>query len=91
MAYKKFLYQKIKITWLKLGDDCTGYFYAAMKGRKTQNRVLSFIDNGVKVDDFQRVMQHFLNHFKSFIGTECSPPSKLDRKYIAMGNSLTIE
>lgn len=32
-AYEKFLHQKSKITWLRLGDDCTSYFHSSMKSR----------------------------------------------------------
>lgn len=38
VAYEKFLHQKSKITWLKLGDEGTGYFHASMRSRSTQRQ-----------------------------------------------------
>lgn len=52
IAYEKFLHQKSKITWLRLGDEGTGYFHSTMKSRGLHNRILSFMENGVRVDNF---------------------------------------
>lgn len=71
-AYEQFLHQKSKITWLRLSDDCTGYFHAAMKSRDVKNRILSFVQNGTRIEDFNQVVDHFLNHFKTFMGTTSS-------------------
>lgn len=88
LAYEKFLHQKSKITWLRLGDDGTGYFHASLKGREAQNRILSFLDNGPLLDDFEKVRMHFLNHFKSFMGTESPANGAIDMKFVTQGPVL---
>lgn len=51
-----------------------------MKSRVTHNRILSFIDNGIRIDDFQLVVNHFLSHFQLFMGTDTPPSTRLDMK-----------
>lgn len=67
-AYEKFVYQKNTITWLKLGHDSTGFFHASSKSQ-ARNRIPTYLDNGVCVDSFEKVKAHFINHFKSSMGT----------------------
>lgn len=90
-AYEKFLHQKSKVIWLRLGDECSGYFHVAMKSRNSLSRILSYIDNGIRMDNFQLLVSYFLNHFKPFTGIECPLSAKLDMNYVAMGPSLSID
>lgn len=91
LAYEKFLYQKSKVTWMKFGDDCSSYFHSAIKSRGARNRILSYMDNGVRVDDFGKVVEHFMNHFQSIMGTGSLSGGKLDRKFVSLRNTLSIE
>lgn len=63
LAYEKFLHQKSKVTWIKFGDEISSYFHAAIKSRGAKNRILSYMENGVRVVDFGKVVEHFMNHF----------------------------
>lgn len=90
-AYEKFLHQKSKITWLRLGGSGTGYFHAVMKSRMVQSRIFSFMDNGVRIDDFQEVVSHFLDHFTSYMGSNIPVTSRVVMKYIKMGSCLSVD
>lgn len=50
-----------------------GFFYTSMKSRGNFNRILSFVENGVHIDNFVHVKSHFIDHFKNFMGTSASP------------------
>lgn len=69
ITYEKFMHQKSKITWLRLGDSGSGYFHASMKSRGTKDRILSYNEGGCKVDKFVKVVNHFIHHFKAIMGT----------------------
>lgn len=62
-----------------------------MKSRSTHNRIISFIDNGVRIDDFNRVVEHFLGHFKAFMGMDSLASGVVDPKIVSLGNALTID
>ncbi|XP_062103512.1 uncharacterized protein LOC133814586 [Humulus lupulus] len=68
--YASFIYQKSKIDWLRFGDSNSSFFHASLKKRKLANRIVSFVsDDGKIVDDYDKVTDHFLVHFKNFLGT----------------------
>lgn len=48
ISYEKFVHQKSKVNWLRLGDSGSGYFHAIMKSRGTKNRILPHMDNGFR-------------------------------------------
>lgn len=83
--------KKSKITWSRLGDDCTTYFHASMKSRAAKNRILSFIENGIHIDEYGKVVGQFLAHFQTFKGTVSRATGILDSHIIACGNVLTID
>lgn len=49
------------------------------------------MDNGVRIDDYGKVVEHFLGHFQSIMGTDSFTGGNLDRKFVSIGNTLTIE
>lgn len=69
IADEKFLQQKCKVSWLKLGDDGTDFFHASIKSRNVQDEVLSYLDSGTQINGFCLVVKHFLSHFRSIMGT----------------------
>lgn len=91
VAYEKYLHQNNKITWLRLGDDCTNYFHAAMKSWRTKKRILSYMDNGIRVDSFEMVVNHFLHHFHSFMDTESMVSEKVNHQFISCGKILSVD
>uniref|UniRef100_A0A803NL01 Reverse transcriptase zinc-binding domain-containing protein n=1 Tax=Cannabis sativa TaxID=3483 RepID=A0A803NL01_CANSA len=67
------------------------YFHAIIKKRRAENQVCSFTVNGVVVDEYDKVVEHFLNHFRNFMGRQSSTSRRLDEDCLEFGNKLTIE
>ncbi|KAM6596017.1 hypothetical protein CsatA_006541 [Cannabis sativa] len=68
--YGSLLKQKSKVDWIKFGDENSAYFHACIKNRRDTNRIASFVnEQGQVVEDYSKVVHHFLSHFKSFVGS----------------------
>ncbi|XP_062085742.1 uncharacterized protein LOC133791849 [Humulus lupulus] len=90
--YHKFLSQRSKITWLQKGDSNTSYFHAFLKKRRMDNRIVSFMtEQGIIVDKFSDVVEHFLNHFRSFMGSNSSVTSRLNLSCLEQGAKLSLD
>ncbi|XP_062113734.1 uncharacterized protein LOC133824773 [Humulus lupulus] len=90
--YHSFLMQRSKIDWLRKGDSNTAYFHAYLKKRRAENIIASFInEQGNLVDNFSEVVSHFLNHFRSIMGSPSSAKQKIDTRCIALGPKLNID
>ncbi|XP_062118491.1 uncharacterized protein LOC133832123 [Humulus lupulus] len=90
--YHKFLRQRNKITWLQKGDSNTSYFHACLKKRKMENRITTFIiDQGMINDNFSEVVEHFLNHFRSYMGSNSSVNTRLNMSCIEQGSKLSLD
>ncbi|GKC89451.1 hypothetical protein Tco_1150100 [Tanacetum coccineum] len=64
---ERFLMQKAKVEWLKLGDANTAYFHKVMKSQASRNRIDSVTtSNGVCVDGDQ-VPLAFIDHYTDFL------------------------
>lgn len=61
-----------------------------MKSRMTHNRILSFIKDDKRVEDFGRVIDHFLYHFQNIMGTNSQDTRIIDPYIIACGKVLYI-
>ncbi|GKC38344.1 hypothetical protein Tco_1050728 [Tanacetum coccineum] len=67
---ERFLKQKAKIEWLRVGDSNSAYFHKAVKGRVSRSRIdVVFDSNGVlfKAD---QVPLAFVNHYAAFLGQQ---------------------
>ncbi|XP_062089750.1 uncharacterized protein LOC133796296 [Humulus lupulus] len=90
--YHSFLAQRSKLTWLRKGDMNIAYFHACLKNRKEENRIATYItEQGRVVDNFSDVVSHFLNHFRSFMGSPSSATKKINRQCVEMGSKLSID
>ncbi|XP_062114171.1 uncharacterized protein LOC133825211 [Humulus lupulus] len=90
--YHSFLMQRSKIDWIRKGDSNTAYFHAYLKKRRAENRIASFInEQGSLVDNFSEVVSHFLNHFRSIMGSPSSAKQKINTHCIALGPKLNID
>ncbi|XP_060967001.1 uncharacterized protein LOC133035175 [Cannabis sativa] len=89
--YSVFLRQQSKVSWLQNGDDNTRYFHSFLKKRRLENRITTFERNGMIVDDYNQVVEHFLNHFRNFMGKKSSATKRLDKHCINQGPVLSIE
>ncbi|XP_062110882.1 uncharacterized protein LOC133822521 [Humulus lupulus] len=90
--YHSFLAQRSKLTWLRKGDMNTAYFHACLKKRKEENRIATYItEQGRVVDNFPEVVSHFLDHFRSFMGSPSSATKKINLHCVEMGSKLSID
>ncbi|XP_062118480.1 uncharacterized protein LOC133832113 [Humulus lupulus] len=71
--YRSYLIQRSKVTWIQKGDENNSYFHACIKKRREENRIVSFLnDQGDVITDYNAVVSHFLDHFRSYIGSYSS-------------------
>ncbi|XP_062114518.1 uncharacterized protein LOC133825618 [Humulus lupulus] len=90
--YRSFLIQRSKVTWLQKGDDNNSYFHACIKKRREENRIVSFQnEQGVVIDDYNKVVHHFLDHFRGYMGSTSSAISTINSQCIDLGPCLGIE
>ncbi|XP_062075679.1 uncharacterized protein LOC133779783 [Humulus lupulus] len=90
--YHSFFDQRSKITWLRKGDMNTSYFHACLKKRKEENRIATYIpEHGRVVDNFPDVVSHFLDHFRSFMGSPSSATKKINMQCLEMGTKHSID
>ncbi|XP_062081288.1 uncharacterized protein LOC133786089 [Humulus lupulus] len=90
--YISFLIQRSKVTWLQRGDDNNAYFHVCIKKRREENRIVSFLnEQGVIIDDYNKVVHHFLDHFRGYMGSTSSTNSTFNSQCIELGPCLDIE
>ncbi|XP_056698461.1 uncharacterized protein [Spinacia oleracea] len=69
-AYLDFLKQKVKVEWIKVGDENTSFFHQSIKSRRLQNQVYNIFDkDGVWRDKPDEVSDAFLTHYKELLGS----------------------
>ncbi|XP_062114275.1 uncharacterized protein LOC133825333 [Humulus lupulus] len=76
--YHSFLAQRSKITWLRKGDMNTSFFHACLKKRRVENGIATYItDQGRLIDNFHDVVSHFVEHFRSYLGSLSSATGRI--------------
>ncbi|GKD88950.1 hypothetical protein Tco_1364457, partial [Tanacetum coccineum] len=89
ITQERFLKQKAKVEWLRVGDSNSAYFHKKVKGRISRNRI-NVVTN-LKGDTFtdDHVAKAFVTHYKAFLGQpgENTPFSDLNLFY----NRLDVE
>ncbi|XP_062089601.1 uncharacterized protein LOC133796135 [Humulus lupulus] len=91
-AYASFLYQQSKVDWMRFGDENSSLFYSSMKKRKRLNRIVSFVDEQGSVEvDYPKVVNHFTQHFQSFLGETSATSGLVDTSIVLSGPILSIE
>ncbi|XP_062118462.1 uncharacterized protein LOC133832094 [Humulus lupulus] len=90
--YRSYLIQRSKVTWLQKGDENNSYFHACIKKRREENRIVSFMnDQGDIIADYNVVVHHFLDHFRSYMGSHSSTTSLDNTDCIELGPCLDID
>uniref|UniRef100_A0A803PYC3 Reverse transcriptase domain-containing protein n=1 Tax=Cannabis sativa TaxID=3483 RepID=A0A803PYC3_CANSA len=90
--YLSFLKQRSKINWLQKGDENTSFFHASLKKRKMENRITSYVDeNGNVIDEFPDVVNHFMEHFRGYMGTKSLTHLKLNKECIGQAHRPNFE
>ncbi|GKE53615.1 hypothetical protein Tco_1488771, partial [Tanacetum coccineum] len=65
---EKFLKQKAKIEWLKVGDSNSAYFHKAVKSRISRSQIDVITDATGAVFHNDDVAKAFINHYEIFLG-----------------------
>ncbi|XP_062075282.1 uncharacterized protein LOC133779324 [Humulus lupulus] len=90
--YDSYLRQRSKVNWLRFGDDNTAYFHACLKQRKASNRITSFINDVGQINEkFEDVVAHFLNHFRSIMGSHSKASVPIQRECFIHGGILSLD
>ncbi|XP_062080364.1 uncharacterized protein LOC133785126 [Humulus lupulus] len=88
--YASFISQKSD--WLRFGDENSSFFHASLKKRKIANTIVTFVSDGGRVEDnYQKVVNHFLQHFKNFLGSSSKALCYIDPVTIALGPVLNFD
>ncbi|GKF14543.1 hypothetical protein Tco_0056005, partial [Tanacetum coccineum] len=64
----RFLNQKAKIEWLRVGDSNSAYFHKAVKGRVSRSRINVVSDSNDVLFYVDQVPMAFVNHYAAFLG-----------------------
>ncbi|XP_062103395.1 uncharacterized protein LOC133814454 [Humulus lupulus] len=89
--YSSFLKQQSKIKWVNFSDENSRYFHAIMRKRRLENRITSFCVGDKIEDDYSTVVEHFLNHFRKFMGSSSSATEGIDLTCLNKGRRLSLE
>ncbi|XP_062106667.1 uncharacterized protein LOC133818004 [Humulus lupulus] len=90
--YESFLRQKSKLDWLRFGDDNTAYFHACLKQRRASNCITSVVnESGQSIENFDVVVDHFVNHFKKIMGSKSMASSTIQKSCFELGHQLTLD
>uniref|UniRef100_A0A803PUM5 DUF4283 domain-containing protein n=1 Tax=Cannabis sativa TaxID=3483 RepID=A0A803PUM5_CANSA len=90
--YHSFLRQRSKIDWLCKGDENNAFFHAFLKKRRMENGIVAYTnEQGEVVDKFPEVVKHFVNHFRSYMGSSDKPTLTLRNDCMNQGKCLNIE
>ncbi|KAF4352150.1 hypothetical protein F8388_012274 [Cannabis sativa] len=83
--------QQSKVNWVKFSDENSSYFHAIMRKRRLENRITTFMKGDVIIDDYEKVVNHFIKHFENFMGSKSSATSIIDEESVKHGNCLNLE
>ncbi|XP_062086443.1 uncharacterized protein LOC133792553 [Humulus lupulus] len=90
-CYASFLKQQSKLNWIKFSDDNSRFFHAFMRKRRVDNRISSFTIGGKTEEDYFKVVEHFLSHFKKFMGKGNLASVAIDHSCFMQGNRLSLD
>lgn len=85
------LKQQCKADWMTYGDDCTRYFFAKAKQRKTASYIYELQDEQGNVNQgFPAVATIMQKYYKGLLGEHDIQRCSIDPQVMCMGNTLTI-
>lgn len=87
----KMLMQRIKIDWLRMGDDNTAYFHAYLKAKQNMNsmRMIQRQD-GTVLKDQKDIANEVMQFYGSLMGQSCDILEKVDIDAMRRGNQLNM-
>ncbi|KAF4396323.1 hypothetical protein G4B88_019123 [Cannabis sativa] len=76
------LSQQSKVNWIKFSDENLSYFHVVMRKRRLENEITTFTTGDTIVDDFEEVVNHFVKHFETSMGSKSTGSSTIDEACI---------
>jgi len=77
--------QQCKAKWITYGDECTKYFFAKVKQRKTASYIFELQDEHCMMNQgFLVVVNITLNYYKGLLGEEQSYRRQIDPEVTSM-------
>ncbi|KAI8560175.1 hypothetical protein RHMOL_Rhmol04G0235700 [Rhododendron molle] len=62
--------QKSRIQWLKLGDQCTSYFFKSVTNARNRNKITSLVlEDGSITHDIDVIKSNFVNIYTNLLGS----------------------
>ncbi|KAM3233267.1 hypothetical protein P3L10_018626 [Capsicum annuum] len=87
-----FLQQRSKVTWIRLGDDNTRYFYAVIKHKRLQQVITHIKDKtGVVQTERVAIAQVLVEYYEEMLGTRERNRVKACGSILQNGYHLTID
>ncbi|XP_016456628.2 uncharacterized protein LOC107780588 [Nicotiana tabacum] len=87
-----FLQQKIKTTWIRLGEDNTKYFFSVIKHRKLQQAITQMKDqHGNWQTDQEAIANIFVEHYTDLLGRKQSDRLKTFKGILNNGPTLSVK
>ncbi|XP_058185750.1 uncharacterized protein LOC131302974 [Rhododendron vialii] len=69
-AEESFARQKSRIQWLKLGDQCTSFFFKSISNSRNRNRITSLVlEDGTVTQNIEQVKSSFINYYSKLLGS----------------------
>ena len=90
--YMSFLKQKVKLDWLRDGDENTSIFHQSLKARRIQNQIYSIQDeHGTWLNKPQDVIYAFLTYYHKLMGSNIDNRRPVIPQLVQAGPLLTEE
>ncbi|KAL2922690.1 hypothetical protein RDABS01_014181 [Bienertia sinuspersici] len=91
-AYESFLFQRVKVTWLKEGDANTKFFHRSIKRRRFRQRILEIKDKDGNVKgDPTSINKAFEEFYIDLLGTAHGNRMNIKHEIINLGACLNEE
>ncbi|KAL2906095.1 LINE-1 retrotransposable element ORF2 protein [Bienertia sinuspersici] len=89
-AYMQFLKQKVKIQWIREGDENTTLFHNSIKKRRIQNNIYAIKDKHGNIQDSPNGIQEaFLDYYKDLLGSKLEERIEVQADIVSSGPVLT--
>lgn len=73
-AEESFARQKSRIQWLKLGDQCTSFFFKSVSNNRNRSKITSLVlDDGSTTQDIDAIKSSFVTYYSNLFGTSHNP------------------
>ncbi|KAM3359478.1 hypothetical protein P3S68_019188 [Capsicum galapagoense] len=83
------LQQKSRMTWLRLGDANTKYFFASLKGRQAKNKIKDLVSlTGNMLSSQDSIQKEVIDFYPTLLGTEAKTLPIFYPKVVRNGNVL---